>query len=267
MGAQLALLFFTLSLSVYWLLIRKKKRENAEWVPAALVRAYLDRMRSDESETRFALFGEQPREMAGPIGQALAGGGSASGPVRVVADPNLLKEVEALRAQLLMADRRAQEFDAKIEDVKKEKVGLETMLAEVKSGKGIVVEGGGDSAVLQKELSDLKAKLQEYEVIEDDLANLKKYQRENDELKKKIEEFEANGGGAKAAVEEEEAPKKAKPKVAPAPAPVEDTNIIESVAQEAEAAPAEAESAASPEKDDKQKEDDLLSEFEKMLAS
>jgi hypothetical protein len=73
-------------------------------------------------------------------------------------------------------------------------------------------------------------------VIEDDLASLKKYQAENKELKGRLA---AMGGGAPAPVAAAPAP------IAAAPAPVA-------------AAPA----AAAP-----KKEAELLSEFEKMLAS
>ena len=69
LSAQIAMLSFCLALGVYWMLVRKKKRETSEWVPAALVKAYLDRMRADEYDTRVRLFGESQAYMPAGAGQ------------------------------------------------------------------------------------------------------------------------------------------------------------------------------------------------------
>ena len=111
-SAQTALLSLTLALSIYWLLIRKKKRETAEWVPAALVRAYLDRVRADENETRIRLFGETNHA---PLAQMLTSATSTQ------AEAALHKEVEALRSQLSVADSRVMEFDRTLAGLRAEK--------------------------------------------------------------------------------------------------------------------------------------------------
>ncbi|MFN8371146.1 MAG: hypothetical protein U0T83_11060, partial [Bacteriovoracaceae bacterium] len=108
----------------------------------------------------------------------------------------------------------------------------------------------------------LKEKLQEYEVIEDDIANLKRLQKENEELKKAIEGLSKGGAPAPAAA--------AAPTPAPAPKPAPAAPAA------AAAAPPAPEPAAAPAKpvdplnvqlegSDKSAED-LLSEFEKMLG-
>ena len=260
-AAQLAALCSALALATYLLLIRKKKKESAEWVPAALVRAYLDRARQEERELRLKLFGEDSAAVVSHV--SVSAGPSAT-------DPSLLRELDALRSQLSASDLRSQEYDRLMNALRAEKAALEQKLKDAPAaGAGGAVDTGG----LKKEVDELRARLQEYEVIEDDLANLKKFQKENETLRQKIE-----------AMEKAPAPAAA-PVAAPAPAPsappvlsvVQDTPVVIAGGEQAEAAPAEAntnvlEPAAeaapvSAEKTAKQKEEELLSEFEKMLAS
>lgn len=322
-AAQVAVLCFTLSLGLYFFLIRKKKQQTAEWVPAALVKAYLDKVDQDEREIRFKLFGEESRAstpvagvQAAPVQQIVVQGGT---------DPAILKELEALRGQLGTADQRAMEFDRIINGLKSEKAALEQKLKEALASTSAApaAAASADVVAVQKQLEEFKAKLAEYEVIEDDLANLKKYQQENKALKEKIESYEKGGAklsvvsggadagaaattvsaapaqpeaaatvnnvtqhintdaattvsGASAGVKPEiklvetppaaapEAPKAEAPAAAPAPeAPKAETPAAAAPAPAADAPAA----AAAPEKSSKQKEDELLSEFEKMLAS
>jgi hypothetical protein len=320
LSAQIALLSFSLALGVYWMLVRKKKRETAEWVPAALVRAYLDRMRTDEHETRVRLFGENSAYTpAAPVAASLTQQLSAAvatpvQPTMVVSnDPALLKEIEALRAQLSMADQRAMEFDRNLNGLKAEKGTLEQKLREAQSAAPVAgTDNSAANAAIAKELEEAKAKLAEYEVIEDDLANLKKLQKENEQLKQQIaggaasaapltvvkggaspadssstkisdvtEKIETPvtvipGGAAKAA-----SPVRAAVEAAPAASSVTpssseaNTNVLAPVTPTfdagapvpAAAAPAPAAQAPVAEKSSKQKEEELLSEFEKMLAS
>lgn len=305
------------------MLVRKKKRESAEWVPAALVRAYLDRVRYEERDIRIKLFGEDYGVMAPTMQQFTA---SAQAPQQIIVnggDPALARELEALRAQLLSADQRSLEFDRMMNALKAEKAALEQKLKDAPKGTAAPAAGGNPEAMVavQKEVEDLKAKLQEYEVIEDDLANLKKFQKENDQLKQKIEQYEKGGGanltvvpGGKAAPETSTtvsgvtqkidtpvtvisggaAPAAEPAKVSPAPAAnvapaasaaESNTNVLQPItptfdsgtpapaASPVAAAPAPAEpaaaapAAAAGDKSAKQKEEELLSEFEKMLAS
>ncbi len=311
-AAQVALLLLCSATALYLFLVRKKKKESAEWVPASLVRAYLDRVQADERETRMKLFGEAspaytvPSAHAAPLAAALG---------TTVADPNLLRELEALRAQLALSDQRAIEFDRNMNALKAEKAALEQRLKDAANGAAAAGPGTPEFIALQKEAEDMKAKLQEYSVIEDDLANLKKFQKENEQLKQRIGQLEEGGAasattiagsapatetktvvsggeqksqpgmvlvsGGAAAATETMAPPAATGTVAPAapapaavpaaaaPAPTaggaeQNTNVLQSVTPAVDAgAPA----APAAEKSSKQKEEELLSEFEKMLAS
>jgi len=269
-AAQMAVLCLTGSLATYWLLIRKKKKESAEWVPAALVRAYLDRVRNEERDIRLQLFGEDSRLAAGTAGATVT-------QILSSPDPALLGEVAALRAQLTASDARVVEFDRLMSSLRTEKAALEQKLKDMPAGSA----GGADSAGLRKEIEDLKGRLQEYEVIEDDLANLKKFQKENEALRLKVETLEKAPAPAPVVIAAAPAPESepvaviaggehAAPAMtlvnggaeASAPASEVNTNVLETV-QPGFDTPA----AAAPEKSAKQKEEELLSEFEKMLAS
>jgi|GEM_PF-5005438 len=313
LSAQIALLSFSLALGIYWMLIRKKKRDSAEWVPAALVRAYLDRMRTDEHETRVRLFGENfAYTPAAPVSANLTQHLTqqvTTQPTMVSNDPALLKEIEALRAQLSMADQRAMEFDRNLNGLKAEKGTLEAKLKAAAASAGSAASAAvGVDPAMAKEIEELRAKLEEYDVIADELANAKNLKKENDQLKKRVSALEAGGASltvvpsdpAAAEVttkisgvtEKIDTPVTAIPasvaKTAPAPAPAAaapeastsaapraetNTNVLAPVntsmedVKPAPVAAAPAPAAAGPEKSSKQKEEELLSEFEKMLAS
>jgi hypothetical protein len=300
--AQVSLICVFGALYLYSYVIKRRDNIGSEWVPAALVRDYLNRVRDGESAIRFQLFGESA-PMAG--GSPVIVSGST--------DPALLREIEALRAQLSAGDQRIQEKDRIIADLKakpaaaggstadldaakaawaKEKAELEKKLA------GALSAGSGSSipADVQKQLDEMKARLQEYEVIEDDLANLKKYQIENKKLTEQLaaagvkpssEPVKAESAApshvatpiAAAAVAAPIAAAVVAPAavapiaaavVAPAAAPVPTTPAaptISLVDATASAAAPSADSAPAAAGEKKPGEEDLLSEFEKMLAS
>jgi chromosome segregation ATPase len=147
---------------------------------------------------------------------------------------------------------------------------LEAQLAEA------MTRAGGD-ANLQKELAsvtsernEIRERLKEYAIIEEDLANLKRLQQENDQLK------------AELAALKKGAPAPAAAPVAPPP-PVEEVEDLEAamaqaIADSKPAAPAAAVAEKAPqvmdipledvpqEEGEQKSAEELLSEFEKMLG-
>ena len=242
------------ALAIAWLLIRRRERRSNEWVPAALVKSYLDKVDHDERDIRYKLFGEQSAAspaMNTTVIQQVVGGDTSA----------FTREIDALRMQLSAADLRAADLDKGITGLKTEKSGLEKKIAELEAARasGATAAPGAAAAdpAAAKELEYLKAKLAEYEVIEDDLANLKKFQSENKLLKEKIENLEKAMAGSMAAPKAAPAPAAPDTVVAVAPAPAPTLSVVPPVEAAAPAA----------DKSPKQKEDELLSEFEKMLAS
>lgn len=253
---------------IYAYVLRRRSWIGTEWVPGSIVKDFLEGHLAKQDQVHMQLFGEPLKGSGGSAGMgmsAAAMGAAASPQIQTVtvADPNVQKELDAVRVQLSSADQKSQELAKELEDLKaandalaKEKEELAKKAAEGGGG------GGGEAdAELIKERDELKAKLEEYEVIEDDLANLKKYQIENKELREKLNA--AGGGGGEAAPAAAEAPK-AEP-AAEAPAEAEAPAAEAAPAAESEAAPAEEKPAA--EGGGENKEEELLSEFEKMLAS
>jgi len=191
----------------------------------------------------------------------------------------------------------------KLNDRQKQIGDLEKRLAELSAGKGLGAEtdllkkdlattqqrlketenqltearsaSGGD-AQLQKELTsvtndrnELRERLKEYEIIEEDLANLKRLQQENDQLKAELMALRKTSNAPAAA-----------PAAAATPAPAPVAEPVEEIDLEAEMAKAISDSRAPskpqtvevtaeniPSEEGEQKSaEELLSEFEKMLG-
>ena len=162
-------------------------------------------------------------------------GGESSG--------DALKQIGGLEQEVLSKD--------------KEIADLHKQLTQGGSGEG----GSGNDAELNSKIDELEARLLEYEIIEDDIADLSLYKAENEKLKTELASL--RGGGA---------PEPA-PAPAPAPEPVAEEPasepIPEPVAEEpvVEAAP-EPEPVPFAEDDDNDTEAngrDLVAEFEKVV--
>lgn len=122
---------------------------------------------------------------------------------------------------------------------------LEEMQEQLKNGAAAApAEGGADIAAekmkLETRMKELEAKLAEYEIISEDIADLSMYKEENAKLKKELDALKA--GGAVAAPAAATAPAATEAPAAPAAAP----------AAAAEAAPADAGGGI---------DDDIMAEF------
>jgi len=313
MSIVIAILVVVFSLLVaYWYYNRRKFHQLSHQIPASVVKNYLDSIIANSTALKSSLFrgggldvGEGTPAILPtselPTGGVSLGGASseelASKNAEIANLKSLLSQKDATIAELekmLEAARSSnggvsqEEYDI----VKSEVSGLKNQLEEanraIDEAKASAAAGGSDAAtdaLLDKvtgERDELKERLQEYEIIEEDLANLKKYQQENIELKKQLEALK--GGGAAPAAEPE-APAEEVPVAqevsAPAPeedqAPVEEAPAAEPapevtaeenpVADDAATQAAEEEMPEVPANGGDQKSaDELLSEFEKMLG-
>lgn len=121
--------------------------------------------------------------------------------------------------------------------------------------------GGGDDSELLARINELEGRLQEYEIIEDDIADLSLYKTENEKLKEELDRLKAQlGGGAPAQPVVEESSEE--PIVEPAPEP-------EAVAEPEPEPEAPTPTPASEEEEDEGGVDgaDLVAEFEKVVNS
>lgn len=253
---QVGLLAITLAIIIYVYFYNRRKYHNLKHqIPASVVKNYLDSIIHNSTALKSSLFrggglDVDPSSIPSvlPLDQL-----SSSTPVGVSTgggDEALQAEIARLRSQLAEKDNIIKDLEAKNTELsgtikaKDERIAeLERLLAEAQANAGAgAAAGGGDEALqaqvaeLTKERDQLKEDLAQYDIIEDDLADLKRLKQENEQLKSALD------GGEMPAVS------------APAPEPV-------MAAAEEEAAP-EAEGGL----DDDKSPEDLLSEFEKMLG-
>lgn len=305
-----------------WFSNRRKYHNLKHAIPATIVKSYLDSIIQNSTALKSSLFRGGGLDVAGgnvpsvmPLQNLTGGDGLA---VSGAPSTALLEEVNqkkayiaSLEAQLSSSHGSQREIETKLNQSQGTLSSAENKIKELEALLALARNSGGNGgadaslktelAMVSKERDEIRDRLKEFEIISDDLANLKRLQQENEQLKRSLA---AQGGAV--------------PTPAPAPAPAReidpnnilstadvsdlledlgqssssassDTDALEdflatpeetSVAEEAvESAPEEDTSEADmlaamneqkPEEDNKPKSDktpeDLLSEFEKMLG-
>ncbi|WII72342.1 hypothetical protein QJS83_00485 [Bdellovibrio sp. 22V] len=116
------------------------------------------------------------------------------------------EEVSQLRVSLTDSQKKVETLQAQLKDALQQ-VEIATAAGSVASGEGI---GSKEKEELTGKVRDLEARLAEYEIISEDIADLSRYREENEDLKKQLDALKA--GGAPAAQAEA-------PVVTPAPEP------------------------------------------------
>jgi hypothetical protein len=273
---QIGLLFILTAIILYVYFYNRKKYHNLKHqIPASVVKNYLDSIIQNSTALKSSLFrggglDVDPSSIpsvlpldqmaGGQVGVSLDSGGSDDGALRA--------EIARLQAQLGEKESIITDLEGKNTELngvvtqKQERIEeLEALLADALANAGD--GGGGDDAELQAKIAEITAErdqikddLSQYEMIEDDLADLKRLRQENEQLKSAL----GDGGDAPAPAAEP-APEAAAPAAEPEPTP---EPVAEPVAEAeaVEAAPAEEEAADGTDKSP----EDLLSEFEKMLG-
>jgi hypothetical protein len=312
---SMLLLLTMTALIAYWFYNRKKFRQLTHEIPASVVKNYLDSIIQNSTSLKSSLFRGGGLEMGNgipsvvPVGDLPSsmsiGVGSASEEVnqKNAEIASLTLKLNDRTKQIADLEKTMQEFSSgkggspEAEILKKELLSLQTQLAEARSS------GGGGDANLQRDLSavtsernDLRERLKEYEIIEEDLANLKRLQQENDQLRAELASLKRGAPqvqipdaiipavAAVAAVaevaevaEEEEidleaemakAIAESQPSAQLAEATPDSQDIPEEVAVEAseEAPAAEEPEELAPATAEQKSAEELLSEFEKMLG-
>lgn len=265
--------------SAFWVLKKRKFGTAQETLPSGVVQSYLNTLIAEAQVMRTQLFGllsdaGATIDFASLMGNAqpLPAGFQAAAPV---AAPTPTPVVDDSAKEKIQADPEAAQKLAELElklneqvtatsKLEEEKQALEKQLADAKAGAGGDGEVVGDEDLLKK-IKDLEDRLAEYSIIEDDLANLKRLQQENEQLRAALAgkgeappppaaEPETPAVEAAPAAAPETAPEAA-PEIAaaePAPAEVAPEPAPEPAAAEPapEPAPAEAAPAEEPKKDD-----------------
>ncbi|MGK5082160.1 hypothetical protein WDW37_02560 [Bdellovibrionota bacterium FG-1] len=190
------LFIFTLcaSYAAFWILKKRKYGVLGPQPSTNLVKGVLTELIVDAEQLRIQLFGllagdEIP---AVSITALRVTGGSFAATTPVVPmtaapadssarDPHAVAQLAALEAAI---SEQAQAM----EEIVADKARLETELAaaKVSGSKAGAPNASAGNSELQEKIKMLEAKLAEYSVIEDDLANLKRLQQENAQLKAQL---------------------------------------------------------------------------------
>ncbi len=252
-----------LAMAYFGFLLTKKRKYGIAKnnIPDNVVRAFLIEILSQTEGFKNQLFGENFKM---PEGAAPKVNYAAAAPTATASPASDNADLAALKGQLGGALLKQDELGKSITALTAVKADLEAKLnaalaAAAAAPKAAAGGGAPDKALVDK-VSKLEAKLAEYEVIEDDLANLKKYQQENKSLRDQIAAL--NGGApvaiapapvaAVAAVEAAAAEPTSEPPAADEDAAVadpfaQDTGIATPEPEEVAAAPAESPIAAAEE--------------------
>ena len=269
---QMGLLVILAAIIIWVYYYNRKKYHNLKHqIPASVVKNYLDSIIQNSTALKSSLFrgggldvdpSSIPSVM--PLDQLQAGASVSLGfAPGEGGDEALQAEIAKLQSQLSEKTSIIKDLEAKNVDLegtvkaKQERIEeLEKLLADAQAG---APAGAAGDAELQSQLDEvtkerdqLKTDLEQYNVIEDDLADLKRLKQENEQLKQSL------GGEAAPAVEEPTAAVEEPAAEAAEEPAAEAAAAVEEPAAEAGTEEVEAADEKSPE--------DLLSEFEKMLG-
>ena len=290
-----------------WFANRRKYHNMKHAIPANVVKNYLDSIIQNSTALKSSLFRGGGLDVNGLSGipsvlplQGLSGGeslGISGAPSTALLEELNQKKalIASLEAQLSAAQNSQREFEAKFNQSQNNLAKAEARIKELeallaqKGGTATAAATGGNDSALRAELSSVtkerdeyRDRLKEFEIISDDLANLKRLQQENEQLKRSLN---AQGGAPAPVAEKPTIPQPAADMTdfledlgqKSEPISQDDTNALEDFlssptpsAPEEEAAPEPEVAAAAEEPSEAKKSEktpeDLLSEFEKMLG-
>ena len=229
-----AAIFTLLSVYCYQWVIRKRLLGAARnQVPAGVVRVYLNQLINEAQSVRTQLFGllggpnATPEQMMkfqmnmSSNTQNFTGAPSSGSNAGSEIPADLSDRLKALEGQLTQKE-------SMVVNVNIEKMKLLEEIENLKQNqKAVASSGAGDNSDLLKKIKSLEERLDEYALFEDDLANLKRLQQENAQLKKRI----ADQASAPAAAPESISA------AAPAPAPISEEAVPTRPAEAAKKAP------------------------------
>ncbi|EQC50124.1 hypothetical protein M899_2939 [Bacteriovorax sp. BSW11_IV] len=324
------LILVAVVLIIYWFYNRRKFQELRHEIPAHVVKNYLDSIIQNSNSLKSSLFRGGGLDISEGIpsvvplsdlpSSSIHVGGASTEELNqknariarltddLTAKDRMILDLERRLGDLASAGGSGEEVKIMQDEISKLRSMLDQKENELEDARSNASSSGDSSeftsqiADLSNERDRLKEQLQEYSIIEDDLANVKKLQQENEQLKKALDELKAGGSAPAVAVaepvSEPEVEAEPEPEMEAAPESVADEAIPDEVADsdidlEAEMAKAISDSQAAPaaepeesfeeeavsassndeepevpsmEDGDKKSAEELLSEFEKMLG-
>lgn len=192
-----------------WFSNRRKYHNLKHAIPANVVKSYLDSIIQNSTALKSQLFrgggldvGSVPSVM--PL-QNLGGGDGIA--VSGAPSTALLEEINQKKALIASLESQLSSLQGSGKEIEKKLTStqgnlssaenkikeLESLLAKTKAAAAEGGQGGVGDAALQAELdmvskerNEIRDRLKEFEIIADDLANLKRLQQENEQLKKSL---------------------------------------------------------------------------------
>jgi len=215
------------SYAAFWVLRKRRFGAIENEVPASVVKVYLNELIGEAEDMKTQLFG-------------LLSGGSPRPRHAEGAGPSFVISGDAAE-KLSALERKMAEQASAMEHILSEKAKIEKELSAARASGATTgapaADGSEDVAKLQEKCQSLEARLAEYSVIEDDLANLKRLQQENASLKSQLAN---NGSGTTASAPPPTStptPAPTPTAVAPTPEPVPAAAASEAPALEAAPVP------------------------------
>ncbi len=185
-----------------WYSNRRKYHNLKHAIPANVVKSYLDSIIQNSTSLKSSLFRGGGLEVNGipsvmPLGHLMGGDNMAMSGAPSTALMEELNQKKAhisvLESQMATLQNAQREFESKnsqhlntIATLEAKIKELEALLAQSRNGAGGDEGLKNELSMLSKERDDLKDRLKEFEIIADDLANLKRLQQENEQLKRSL---------------------------------------------------------------------------------
>ncbi len=288
---SLLLLVTMVGIIIYWFYNRKKFHQLSHEIPASVVKNYLDSIIENSNSLKSSLFRGGGLDIGNGIPSVVQIGDLPSSKnigVGIGSEEVSQKNAEIAALHQKLGDRQGQIQDlektiqelsagkglgAESEILKKDLAKSQQRARELESQLVEAMTRGGSDSSIEKELvsvtnerNEIRERLKEYAIIEEDLANLKRLQQENDQLKVELNNLRKGGATTitpntiPEKIEEEEEDLEAMMAQAIADSKPSTSSTIEPQVVDL------AKNEAPVEEVEQKSAEELLSEFEKMLG-
>ncbi len=179
----LGIFILTATYSAFWILRKRKIGVITDSMPAGMVKEYLGELLTNMQGVKGQLFGDSPLPTKGSYTPSPSTAPTVA--LTGLSDSAVLQKLAQLESQMAEKEKSHQQLLKE-----KEKIEKELSLAKSASAKNTDGDASGaesaEIATLKEKIQSLEDRLAEYSVIEDDLANLKRLQQENTQLKNQL---------------------------------------------------------------------------------
>ncbi|MBY0414120.1 MAG: hypothetical protein K2Q18_08135, partial [Bdellovibrionales bacterium] len=211
---SMLLLVTMVGIIIYWFYNRKKFHQLSHEIPASVVKNYLDSIIQNSNSLKSSLFrgggldlgngvpsvvpvGDLPSSMSIGLGHGSEEGHQKNAEIAALTQKlgdrqKQIHDLERTIADLSAGKGLGAETDLLKKDLaqSQQKVrDLESQLAEAMARSGGDPNIAKELASITSERNEIRERLKEYAIIEEDLANLKRLQQENDQLKAELLAF------------------------------------------------------------------------------